>query len=192
MSNNVTPVTDRSVLALVGWSGSGKTTLLTRLLPLLIARGLTVSTLKHAHHKVDPDQPGKDSHRHRTAGAHETMLATGARFVLFHELHDSAEPDLAALLARMAPADLYLAEGFKSAPVAKLEIHRPGLGKPPLWPDWPDIIAVASDAPLPGCPLPTLDLDAPAAITDFILGFVDRTVGLRSAAKPAHNRSTET
>lgn len=156
------------VLALVGWSGSGKTTLLTALLPLLTGAGLKVSTLKHAHHKVDPDQPGKDSHRHRTAGAHETMLATGERFILFHDHRAAAEPDLAALLTRMAPADLYLAEGFKSAPVAKLEVHRPSLGKPPLWPDWPDIVAVASDAPLPGCNLPVLDLADTSAIVAFI------------------------
>ncbi|HQT87478.1 MAG TPA: molybdopterin-guanine dinucleotide biosynthesis protein B [Acidiphilium sp.] len=157
-----------NVLALVGWSGSGKTTLLTALLPILSQWGMTISTLKHAHHAVDPDQPGKDSHRHRQAGAQETMLATAARFVLFAEHRGGSEPDLGALLARMAPADLYMAEGFKSAPVAKIEIHRPALGKPPLWPDLPDIIAVASDQPLPGCPKTRLDLGDPAAIARFI------------------------
>ncbi len=158
----------RQVLALVGWSGSGKTTLLEQLIPLLTARGLIVSTLKHAHHAVDPDQPGKDSYRHRIAGATETMLATRERFVLFREHRSADEPDLALLLSRMAPADLYLAEGFKSAPVAKLEIHRPSLGKPPLWPDWPGIIAVVTDAALPACPLPTLDLADPDAVARFI------------------------
>lgn len=173
MSNNVTAIGAESafpVLALVGWSGSGKTTLLTALLPLLAAEGLAVSTLKHAHHKVDPDQPGKDSHRHREAGARETMLATSERFVLFHEHRGAPEPDLHVLLARMGPADLYLAEGFKSAPVPKLEVHRPALGKPPLWPGMPDIIAVATDTELPHCSRPVLDLAAPAAIARFILG----------------------
>jgi molybdopterin-guanine dinucleotide biosynthesis protein MobB len=180
MSNNVRP---RPVLALVGWSGSGKTTLLTSLIPRLTARGLIVSTLKHAHHRVDPDQPGKDSHRHRMAGATETMLATRDRFVLFREHRSEDEPDLAMLLARMAPADLYLAEGFKSAPVDKLEIHRPALGKPPLWPDFEHVIAVASDVALPDCPLPVLDLASPAAVAAFIV----TRLGLRSGSNPAHN-----
>lgn len=166
MSNSVT---QPLVLALVGWSGSGKTTLLTALIPVLTARGLIVSTLKHAHHKVDPDQPGKDSHRHRLAGATETMLATCDRFVLFREHRSEDEPDLAMLLARMAPADLYLAEGFKAAPVQKLEIYRPSLGKPPLWPDFAGIVAVASDAALADCPHPVLDLADPIAIAAFIL-----------------------
>lgn len=156
------------ILALVGWSGSGKTTLLTALLPLLTAAGLKVSTLKHAHHEVDPDQPGKDSHRHRSGGAHETMLATGERFILFHDHHGVAEPELDTLIGRMAPADFYLAEGFKSATVPKLEIHRPALGKPPLWPDWPDIVAVASDIPLPDCDRPVLDLADAPAIAAFV------------------------
>ncbi len=159
----------QNVLALVGWSGSGKTTLLTTLLPLLAARGLRISTAKHAHHSVDPDQPGKDSHRHRQAGAAEVMLATRERFVLFHEHRGEAEPDLAALIARMAPVDLILAEGFKSAIVPKLEIHRPALGKPPLWPDDPQIIAVAADVALPQCSVPALALGAPAAIASFIM-----------------------
>ncbi len=161
------------VLALVGWSGSGKTTVLTKLLPILTGWGMIVSTLKHAHHAVDPDQPGKDSHRHRQAGAQETMLATTARFVLFAEHRGGDEPDLAALLSRMAPADLYLAEGFKSAPVAKIEIHRPALGKKLLWPDWPGIIAVASDQPLPDQPIPQLDLSDPMAIARFIANYAN-------------------
>jgi molybdopterin-guanine dinucleotide biosynthesis protein B len=157
------------ILALVGWSGSGKTTLLTSLLPLLIGQDLRVSTAKHAHHSVDPDQPGKDSHRHREAGAAEVMLATRDRFVLFHELRGAAEPDLAALVARMAPADLILAEGFKAAMVPKIEVYRPALGKPPLWPDDRHVIAVAADTALPEAALPVLDLGAPAAIAQFIM-----------------------
>ncbi|WP_174504073.1 molybdopterin-guanine dinucleotide biosynthesis protein B [Acidiphilium sp. C61] len=158
------------VLALVGWSGSGKTTLLAAVLPLLIDAGLRVSTLKHAHHKVDPDQQGKDSFRHRAAGAHETMLATSERFVLFHDHHAGTdEPDLPSLLARMAPADLFIAEGFKSASVAKIEVHRPALGKPALWPEFRDIVAVASDDPLEAGGLPVLPLNRPAAVAEFIL-----------------------
>lgn len=157
------------VLALVGWSGAGKTTLLTALIPLLTARNLSVSTLKHAHHRVDPDQPGKDSYRHRAAGASETMLATRARFVLFREHRSEDEPDLAMLLARMAPADLFLAEGFKSAAVPKLEVYRPSLGKPPLWPDYAGVVAVVSDEKLPDCPHPVFDLADPAGVVGFIV-----------------------
>lgn len=162
-------MTQQKVLALVGWSGSGKTTLLTALLPLLAASRLRISTAKHAHHSVDPDQPGKDSYRHREAGAAEVMLATRDRFVLFHEHRGGKEPDLAALIARMAPADLILAEGFKAAMVPKLEVHRPVLGKPPLWPDDQHVMAVAADAALPECSLPVLDLGAPAMIAQFIM-----------------------
>lgn len=171
---------DARVLALVGWSGSGKTTLLTALLPILSATGLKVSTLKHAHHKVDPDQTGKDSYRHREAGAYETMLATAERFVLFRDHRAAEEPDLAALVARMAPADLFLAEGFKAAPVAKLEVHRPALGKPPLWPALPDVVAVASDAPLPDCDLPRLDLGDPEAVARFIVAHFRFAVSLEN------------
>jgi molybdopterin guanine dinucleotide biosynthesis accessory protein MobB len=172
------------VIALVGWSGSGKTTLLTALLPVLAQRGLSVSTLKHAHHTVDPDQPGKDSHRHRMAGARETMLATRERFVLFREHRSEDEPDLALLLGRMAPVDLYIAEGFKSAPVRKLEVHRPALGKRPLWPDWPGIIAVAADGDVGPCPLPVLALGDVGAIAQFIV----TGLGLRLDVKSEHSR----
>ncbi len=155
-------------LALVGWSGSGKTTLLTALLPLLAARGLTVSTIKHAHDGFDLDRPGKDSFRHRAAGAREVLVTSGRRWALLHEVAGD-EPDLPALLARLAPVDLVLIEGFKAAPGAKLEIHRPALGKPPLWPGRADILAVASDAALPGCQHLRLPLDDPEAISDWLL-----------------------
>ena len=158
-----------NVLSLVGWSGSGKTTLLTALLPVLIARGLSVSTVKHAHHGFDIDRPGKDSHRHRAAGAREVMVAGGARWALLHENGDAPEPPLAALLARMAPVDLVLVEGYKLEPGAKLEVHRPALGKPPLWPGRPDILAVASDQGLPGCPAEVLPLGDAASVADWIL-----------------------
>jgi molybdopterin-guanine dinucleotide biosynthesis protein B len=159
----------QNVLSLIGWSGSGKTTLLVALLPLFAAKGLHVSTVKHAHHTVDPDQPGKDSYRHRRAGATEVMLATRDRFVLFHEHRGAEEPDLAELISRMTPVDLILAEGFKNAVVPKLEVHRPVLGKAPLWRDHQDVIAVATDAALPDCPLIVLNLDDPATIAQFIM-----------------------
>ncbi len=132
------------VLGIVGWSGSGKTTLLTAILPLLKAGGLTVSTIKHTHHGFDIDRPGKDSYRHRTAGAHEVLVVSGARWALLHEVQ-GPEPGLADLLARLDPVDLVLVEGYKSHAFPKLEVYRPALGKPPIWPDAPNVIAVASD-----------------------------------------------
>ena len=133
------------VLGIVGWSGSGKTTLLVAVLPLLRASGLSISTIKHAHHGFDMDQPGKDSHRHRLAGAHEVIVASAHRWALLHE-SDGQETSLTNLLARMDPVDLVLVEGFKSHPYPKLEVFRPELGKPPLWCREPEVVAVASDA----------------------------------------------
>jgi len=134
-----------NVLGIVGWSGSGKTTLLVAVLPLLRASGLTVSTIKHAHHGFDMDQPGKDSYRHRLAGAHEVLVASSRRWALLHEA-EGPEADLQTLLARMEPVDLVLVEGFKSHPYPKLEVYRPELGKPSLWDQEPQVIAVASDS----------------------------------------------
>jgi molybdopterin-guanine dinucleotide biosynthesis protein B len=133
------------ILGIVGWSGSGKTTLLTAILPLLKAAGLTVSTIKHTHHGFDIDRPGKDSYRHREAGAHEVLVVSGTRWALLHEVQ-GPEPDLAGLLARLDPVDLVLVEGYKSHPFPKLEVYRPALGKSPIWPDDPNVIAVASDS----------------------------------------------
>ena len=131
------------LLGIVGWSGAGKTTLIEKLLPALAARGLTVSTLKHTHHSVDLDQPGKDSHRHRQAGAVEVMLVSTARFAL---LRETPQPlDLDALVARMAPVDLILVEGFKLEEMPKIEVYRAALGKPRLWPDMAGIVAMATD-----------------------------------------------
>jgi len=157
------------VFGLAGWSGSGKTTLLTRLIPELIGRGLTVSTIKHAHHEFDIDKPGKDSWLHRQAGAREVMVASSRRFALMHELRDTPEPSLDELVTRMAPVDLLLVEGFKAHPHPKLEVHRPSVGKPLLYPDDAHIVGIASDIDL-AAPLPVLPLDAIAAIADFILG----------------------
>lgn len=157
------------VFGLAGWSGSGKTTLLTTLIPELIRRGVTVSTIKHAHHEFDIDKPGKDSWLHRQAGASEVMVASARRFALMHELREAPEPSLDELMARMAPVDLLLVEGFKAHAHEKLEVHRPSVGKPFLYPDDPHIVAVASDEAL-SLPLPVLPLDDIAAIADMILG----------------------
>ncbi len=163
------------VLGIVGWSGSGKTTLITALIGIFRRGGLKISTIKHAHHALELDQPGKDSHRHRQAGARETILANQAGFALF----SAPEPDLSALLARLAPVDLVLVEGFKSYDVPKLEIHRPRLGKTPLWPEM-TVLAVASDEKLADCPVPVLDLNAPENVAYFI----SARLGLQLA--PAH------
>lgn len=157
------------VLGIVGWSGSGKTTLLVAMLPLLRARGIMVSTVKHVHHGFDMDRPGKDSHRHREAGAHEVMIAAGSRWVLLHEVV-GAEPPLPDLLDRMDPVDLVLVEGYKTHPFPKLEVHRPALGKAPIWPDDPHVIAVISDEALDVGARVALPLNDPAAVADWILG----------------------
>src|SRR6266853_748523 len=156
------------IFGLAGWSGSGKTTLLAALIPELVARGLSVSTIKHAHHEFDIDQPGKDSWRHREAGGSEVMVASSRRWALMHELRGAPEPSLEDLVAKMSPADLLLVEGFKFHPHPKLEVHRPSIGKPLLYPDDPHIVAIASDEPF-AAPLPLLSLADPAAIAGFVL-----------------------
>src|ERR1700730_13493253 len=135
------------VLGIVGWSRSGTTTPLPSLIPLLRAGGLTVSTVKHTHHGFDMDRPGKDTYRHREAGAHEVLVAADSRWALLHEVVGPG-PGLPDLLTRLEPADLVLVEGFKSHPFPKIEVHRPTLGKPFIWPRQPDIVAIATDAPL--------------------------------------------
>ena len=157
------------VFGLCGWSGSGKTTLLVKLIAVLSNRGLTVSTIKHAHHSFDIDRPGKDSHHHRMAGAHQVMVASGQRWALMHELRGADEPAMADLIARLDPTDLVLVEGFKYAAHAKLEVHRPALGKPLLQPQDRQIRAVASDQSLAGLSVPCLDLNDVAAIAAFIV-----------------------
>jgi len=157
------------VFGLAGWSGSGKTTLLERLIPALVAAGASVSTLKHAHHAFDLEQPGKDSWRHRQAGATEVMVASAQRWALQHELRGAAEPAVQDLLQHMSPVDLVLIEGFKREPRDKLEVYRAALGNPPLWPDDPQMVAVASDQELDGCSLPQLRLDDVGAIARFVL-----------------------
>ncbi|MBX6323564.1 MAG: molybdopterin-guanine dinucleotide biosynthesis protein B [Rhodospirillaceae bacterium] len=157
------------VFGLAGWSGSGKTSLVVRLLPELTRRGLTVSTMKHAHHSFDIDRPGKDSHAHRQAGASEVLVASARRWALIHEHRGAPEPTAAELMRLMSPVDLLLIEGFKREPHDKLEVHRPSLGKPLLFPDDPHIVAVASDGPLDAGGLPVLALEDTRAIADFIV-----------------------
>ena len=157
-------------MGIVGWSGSGKTTLVTALIPHLNQLGVRVSTIKHAHHDLVLDRPGKDSFRHAEAGAEEVILASAAGFALFGR---HRAPDLAGLLARLAPVDLVLVEGFKDYPIPKLEVYRPALGHPPLWPDG-EMLAVASDGVVPDCTVPALDLGDPAAIAHFLMA----TLGL--------------
>ena len=161
----------RAVLGIAGWSGAGKTTLIEAVLPLLRARGLTVSTVKHAHHGAELDKPGKDSWRHREAGAKEILVVSPGRWVLMHE-DPGSEPDLPALLNVMGPADLVLVEGFRSDAFAKLEVHRPALGKAPLWTQWDDIAAVASDVALPSCSRPVLPLNEAGEIAAWIVSFL--------------------
>ena len=157
------------IFGLAGWSGSGKTTLMTRLLPEIVGRGYSVSTMKHAHHAFDVDKPGKDSYEHREAGATEVMVSSANRWALMHEHRGQPEPSAAELVKQMSPVDLILIEGFKKEDHEKLEIHRPNVGKPLLQPDDPKIVAVASDEALEGLPVPRLDLNDIAGLADFIL-----------------------
>ena len=167
-------ISSQRVIGLAGWSGSGKTTLLTRLLPELTARGLSVSTIKHAHHNFDVDREGKDSFRHRAAGAHEVLISSARRFALMHEHRGAPEPSLAELLSRLAPVDLVIVEGFKSAKLAKLEIHRGANGKDLLFPNDPAIRAIASDIDLPNISIPMISLNDIAAIANACLTIASR------------------
>jgi molybdopterin-guanine dinucleotide biosynthesis protein B len=157
------------VIGLAGWSGSGKTTLLTKVIPRIVARGLTASTLKHAHHAFEVDQPGKDSHSHRMAGATEVLVGAASRWALVHELRDETEPSIGALLRKLSPVDLVLIEGYKRERHPKLEVHRAAVGKPLLHPEDPAIVAIASDAPLPAAGVPVVDLDDVDGIVDILL-----------------------
>jgi molybdopterin-guanine dinucleotide biosynthesis protein B len=155
------------VFGIAGYSGNGKTTLIERLIPALNTHGYTVSLVKHAHHDFDVDLPGKDSYRHRQAGASEVLVSSGRRWALIHELHGERELDLDAALARLSPCDIVLVEGYKAAPIPKLEVYRPTAGKPRL-PGDAHIVAVASDEKI-DTPLPLLDLNDAEAVARFIL-----------------------
>ncbi|MFT8245954.1 molybdopterin-guanine dinucleotide biosynthesis protein B [Roseomonas sp. BN140053] len=156
------------VLGLAGWSGAGKTTLLAALIPCLLGRGVSVSTLKHAHHGFDVDRPGKDSFVHREAGASQVLVASAQRWALMTELRGAPEPGLAELLGQLAPVELVLVEGFKREGHRKLEVFRAANGKPWLHPDDAGIVAVAADRP-PPAPLPHAALDDVPGIADLVL-----------------------
>jgi molybdopterin-guanine dinucleotide biosynthesis protein B len=156
------------VIGLAGWSGAGKTTLLTRLIPHLIGQGLRVSVIKHAHHQFDVDVPGKDSWRHREAGAAEVLVASEKRWALMHELRGATEPRLPALLEKLSPVDLVVVEGFKREPHRKIEVHRAANGKPLLFPDDPGIVGIATDATVE-TKLPIVHLDDIPAVAALAL-----------------------
>jgi molybdopterin-guanine dinucleotide biosynthesis protein MobB len=157
------------IIGLAGWSGSGKTTLLIKVIPRLIARGLTISTLKHAHHNFDVDKPGKDSHSHRMAGATEVLVGSANRWALVHELRGKTEPRLPELLAKLSPVDLVIIEGYKRDPHPKLEVYRAAVGKPLMHPDDPHIVAIASDVALPSARVPVFSLEDIDDVADLLL-----------------------
>lgn len=173
------------IIGLAGWSGSGKTTLIKKLIPSLIARGSSVSTLKHAHHGFDLDQPGKDSFFHRAAGATEVIISSARRWAILHELRKEPEWDLPALVAKMSPVDLVLVEGFKRDAFPKLEIHRAANGKPLIHPDDPHIVAIAADIALPQAKIPVIDLNNVEAIADLLLKNAAPVAAINAAARGA-------
>jgi len=167
------------VFGFAGYSGSGKTTLIEQLIPRFVMRGLRVSLIKHAHHTFDIDQPGKDSYRHREAGAGEILLTSSNRWVLMHELRGAREPGLRDQLRLLSPCDLVLVEGYKSEDIPKIEVHRPSTGNALLHPGDPNILAVASDEPIETF-IPLLDLNDVDSVAEFVL----RQRGLQITGSP--------
>jgi molybdopterin-guanine dinucleotide biosynthesis adapter protein len=163
------------IYGVIGWKNSGKTSLMERLVAEITGRGFSVSTVKHVHHDVDLDQPGKDTFRHRAAGAREVVLASANRFALMSE-HRGPEPDLAAILARLAPVDLVLVEGYKRDSHRKVEVWRQATGQALIQPGDPLVRAVATDAVLSDLPVPVLDLNDTGAVAAFILAEVGLAV----------------
>jgi molybdopterin-guanine dinucleotide biosynthesis adapter protein len=162
------------IFGFAGWSGSGKTTLIEKLIPLIVARGLRVSLIKHAHHTFDVDQPGKDSYRHRHAGCSEVLVSSSRRWALVHELRSASEPGFAELVGRVSPCDLLLVEGFKREQIPKLEVHRAGVEEPLLYLSDKTIVGIACDRRL-DTRLPQFNLDDAPGITRFILQHVGLT-----------------
>ena len=164
----------KPVLGFAAFSGTGKTTLLKQLIPLLAERGIRVGVIKHAHHNFDIDKPGKDSYELRKAGARQLLVASARRWALMTENDSIGDPELDGLIGRLAldSIDLVLVEGFKHVPYPRIELHRPALGHPLLYPEDSSVIAVAADAPIECGDLPLLDLNDAAAVTDFILGWL--------------------
>jgi molybdopterin-guanine dinucleotide biosynthesis protein B len=174
-------MTAPKILGIAGWKNSGKTGLTVRLVSAFIARGYVVSTIKHAHHDFDIDKVGADSFRHREAGAHEVTIVSGTRFAIMHGLRGAPEPTLAEVLARLAPADIVLIEGYKREPVPKIEARRmQANSREPLAPTDPHIAAIAADHPVTDTDLPVFDLDDTTAIADFAL----ETLGLPRIKAP--------
>ena len=161
------------IFGFAGWSGSGKTTLIEQVIPRFVHAGLKVSLIKHAHHEFDLDHPGKDSFRHREAGCQEVLITSAVRWALQHELRGGPELTLVEALQRLSPCDLALVDGFKGAPIPKLEVYRASVGKPLLHVHDPRIVAVATDEPLQTA-LPVLPLGDPDKVATFVL----RTLGL--------------
>jgi molybdopterin-guanine dinucleotide biosynthesis adapter protein len=160
----------RKIIGFAGFSGSGKTTLLEKVIPLLKASGLSVAVIKHAHHNFDIDKPGKDSFRHREAGAREVMVVSGYRWALMHELSEEQEPSLEELCARLSPCDLVLVEGYKFSNIPKIEVRRMETGNPVLHLEDSNFIAIACDGTGTG-KLPKLDINNPQEVADFILNY---------------------
>ena len=159
------------IFGFAGWSGSGKTTLIEKLIPRFVGRGLRVSLIKHAHHTFDVDTPGKDSYRHREAGASEILVTSSRRWVLMHELRGAHEPSFDEQVKHISPCDLLLVEGFKFAPIPKLEVWRKQTGEGMLHPNDPHIVALATDAKVE-TKLPVLDLNDDGSVADFIVRFL--------------------
>jgi molybdopterin-guanine dinucleotide biosynthesis adapter protein len=157
------------VISVVGWKNNGKTTLVVRLVEHLTRQGLAVSSIKHAHHSIDLDRPGKDSWRHREAGAKEVVLATSRRWILMHELREATEPSLPELLANLADVDLVIVEGFKGTSLPKIEVHRAERGTELIARTDPDVVAVAADVDLADLAVPVIHLDDIAALADVVL-----------------------
>ena len=172
------------IFGFAGWSGSGKTTLIEQVIPRLVARGLAVSLIKHAHHQFEFDQPGKDSYRHRQAGCAEVLISSAARWALMHELRGGPELSLAQALSRLSPCDLALVEGYKAFPIPKLEVWRAEVGKPLLHPQDPHVLAIATDSPQ------ALPPGTAARIQVFGLSDFDAVatfVAAQATARPAGN-----
>ena len=155
------------IFGVTGWKNSGKTGLMERLITEFTTRGLTVSSIKHAHHSFDIDHPGRDSYRHRDAGARQVLLASRNRWALLHALRDEDEPSLGDLLKQLSPVDLVLIEGYKRDRHPKIEAHRKETGQPLIAPEDETIVAVASDTSV-SVDRPVLDLNDTAAIANFI------------------------
>lgn len=176
-----------AVMGFAGYSGSGKTTLIEQVIALLVSWGVKVSLIKHAHHHFDVDVPGKDSWRHRQAGATEVMVASDQRWALMHELRGATEPSLDDLIERLSPCDLVLVEGFKKDSIPKLEVWRHEQGSPRLNADDPWIIALVTDAPQPGL-LPCLDINDPVSVARFIVRRFDLLVSRQHASRAVQVR----